>query len=138
MRRERTKKMIKKVIAVLVLAITIFACVGCREADKVSYNVSKEADNFNVVRRVAVINVRSDKILFEMVGRFSLEYDEADKQLELTTEIEDGVYGKHFIGLNQWITYVVEDVDATRVDKFKYEINYLPESIVPFKVTQND
>lgn len=28
---------------------------GCTEADKVSTNVSKEADNFNVLRRFAVI-----------------------------------------------------------------------------------
>ena len=29
---------------------------GCTEAEKVSTNVSKEADNFNVLRRFAVIN----------------------------------------------------------------------------------
>lgn len=46
---------------------------GCTEADKVSTNVSKEADNFNVLRRFAVINTRTDKVEFEIVGAFSLK-----------------------------------------------------------------
>ncbi|EMF0221315.1 hypothetical protein NTJ87_002883, partial [Enterococcus hirae] len=39
-------------ISLLGIGITLGAC---RESDKVSYNVSQEADNFNVIRRVAVI-----------------------------------------------------------------------------------
>lgn len=46
---------------------------ACTEADKVSSNVSQEADNFNVLRRFAVINTRTDKVEFELVGAFSLE-----------------------------------------------------------------
>lgn len=52
----------KKVILLLTLLTILLA--SCREADKVSHNISKEADNFNVVRRVAVINTRTDKVEF--------------------------------------------------------------------------
>lgn len=45
-------------------------CIGCTEADKVSQNVSQEADNFNVLRRFAVINTRTDKVEFELIGAF--------------------------------------------------------------------
>ena len=44
----------KKKLLVLVSFITVGTSLSaCTEADKVSYNVSQEADNFNVVRRVA-------------------------------------------------------------------------------------
>ena len=54
-----------KIITLAVVSLTGLALLaGCSEADKVSYNVSKEADNFNVRRRVTVINTRTDKIDF--------------------------------------------------------------------------
>ncbi len=42
----------KKVIALLLAASTILALPGCgTEAARVSYNLSREADNFNNVRQ---------------------------------------------------------------------------------------
>ena len=87
-----------------------------------------EADNFNITRRLAVINTRSDKPVFEMIGRFSIETDTVDNQLEITVEVEKGVYKKHFVYLNDWVTYVVEDVSGADVNTFVYEVNYLPEA----------
>ena len=34
--------------------------------------------------------------------------------------------------------YVVEDVSGAEVDKYRYEVNFLPESIVPVTITSND
>lgn len=31
--------------------------------------------------------------------------------------------------------YVVEDLEGAEVNQYKYEVNYMPESIVPFTVT---
>ena len=63
----------KFLVALLGLAIIGGTLTACTEADKVSSNVSQEADNFNVLRRFAVINTRTDKVEFELVGAFSLE-----------------------------------------------------------------
>ena len=63
----------KNVIAVIVIAGILLA--GCTEADKVSQNVSQEADNFNVIRRLTVLNARSDKPMFELIGAFSITVD---------------------------------------------------------------
>ena len=66
-----------KVLAVCVLlaaaCITAITLTGCRQSNRVSYNIGKEADNFNVTRRLAVINARSDEPVFELIGNFSLE-----------------------------------------------------------------
>lgn len=51
------KKNNKIFIAMLVIAIGCCSLTGCEtQADKVSYNLSQEADNFNVVRQLTVIN----------------------------------------------------------------------------------
>lgn len=125
----------KKLILVLTLS-TMFLLGGCRESDKVSYNVSQEADNFNVVRRVAVINTRTDKIEFEVVGRISISA--GSDQLEIMVEVGKGEYKKHIVNMTDWNMYVVEDLEGAAVNEYKYEVNYMPESIIPFTVTEND
>lgn len=124
------KKTIMKIVAIILCVVVVGATfMGCqRQSDRVSYNLSLEADNFNITRRLAVINTRSDKPVFEMIGRFSIETDTVDNQLEITVETEKGVYKKHFVYLNDWVTYVVEDVSGADVNTFVYEVNYLPEA----------
>ena len=78
---------INKKLMITTMLMGVFLLGGCRESDKVSYNVSQEADNFNVVRRVAVINARTDKIEFEVVGRISI--NAGSDQLEIMVEDEN-------------------------------------------------
>ena len=131
------KKKIVAVMAIVVLAAMMLA--GCTEASQVSYNVSQEADNFNVLRRFAVINTRTDNVEFELIGAFSLQVEDShDNQVEVVVELEDGTYKKHIIGMNENTMYVVEDLGGAKVNKYKYEVNYIPETIVPFTITEND
>lgn len=126
----------KKYIAMLLIGIALMGCGT--EANQVSHNVSKEADNFNVVRRLAVINTMTGDPLFEMIGKFSINVNAEQNKLSVIVEVEDGVYKKHIIGLNNATTmFVVEDIDGSDVSKFKYEVNYMPEKIIPFTVTQS-
>ncbi len=128
----------KQIAAASAAVFCILAMTGCTESDKVSYNVSKEADNFNVIRRLTVINARSDKPVFELIGAFSIEVDNEDNQLEIICETGENEYKKHFVSLNEWTIYVVEDVGGADVDKYRYEVNFLPESILPVTVTSSD
>lgn len=127
-----------KKIVIPVMLMGAFLLGGCdgRESDEVSYNVSQEADNFNVIRRVAVINVRTDKIEFEVIGRISVDTDDSDK-LVILVEVEQGVYKKHLVNMTEWNMYVVEDLEGAAVNQYRYEVNYMPESIIPFTVTEN-
>lgn len=129
------RKMLKRMLAVgLSLSLICGLLTGCTEAERVSYNISEEADNFNVFRRVVVVNVMSDKILFELDGFFSINLDGVDNQLEITCETANGVYKKHFIGLSEMVAYTVEDLSGAKVDKYHYEIHYLPKgNVIDFK-----
>lgn len=128
----------KKIIASILLVI--LACVlfsSCTQANRVSQNISQEADNFNVTRRLTVINARTDKPVFELIGNFSLQNNKAG-ELEVICEVGQGVYKKHFVYLNEWTIYVVEDVGGAFVDKYHYEVNFLPEMIMPFTFKSED
>lgn len=122
----------------LVLVVLCFSLTGCRQADRVSANVSQQADNFNVIRRLTVINARTDKPMFELVAAFSLEVDHNDNQLEIICETGPNDYKKHFVGLNEWTLYVVEDVSGANVDPYHYEVNFLPEMIQPITFISED
>lgn len=130
-------KKIKIISLILALVIGTIVLTGCTESNRVSNNIRKQADNFNVTRRISVINARSDKPVFELIGNFSLQ-NNANNELEIIVEVENGKYKKHFIYLNEWTMYVVEDVSGAYVDKYHYEINYLPEMIVPITITSQD
>ena len=122
----------KILIVVLCMACLIVCFAGCdqRQADDVSYNLSKEADNFNVVRQITVINSRSDDVLFQMTGKLSLQ-NEGHHELAVIVEDENGIYHKHFIYLNDWTTYVVEDLGGAEVSKYHYTLNYNPKMWLP-------
>ena len=121
----------KKVLALLLSVSTMFAFSGCSEASKVSHNLSLEADNFNDVRQVTVINCLQGDVLFQMTGKMSITADTFDNQLEVVVEDEKGEYKKHFIGLSDNVTYVVEDITAGDVSKYKYTLNFNPEMWIP-------
>ena len=132
------KKSVIGCMAAMMVAVSAIGLTGCTEADRVSQNISQQADNFNVIRRLTVLNARSDKPMFELVGAFSLTVDDEDNQLEITCETGENEYKKHFIGLNEWTMYVVEDVSGAEVDKYHYEVNFLPEMINPITFTSED
>lgn len=132
----------KKKILTTLLAVGLMATMltGCQtEAQRVSYNLSQEADNFNIVRQLTVINCIEGDVLFQMTGRMSITADTADNQLEIIVE-DDGTYVKHFVGLSDNVTYVVEDLNLgdNAVSKYKYTLNFNPKMWIPVNVETID
>lgn len=128
-----------KILAITIgMALLLGALSGCSQADRVNSNISKEADAFNVTRRLTVVNARTDKPLFELVGTFSVSNNSAG-ELVVTSKIGDGQYKKDYVYINkEWTMYVVEDLSGANVSPYHYEINFLPEMIWPFGVTHTD
>lgn len=134
----KTKKMCVLLLILVLLMSTLTGCFTQRESDKVSQNLSLEADNFNIVRQLTVINCIEGDVLFQMTGKMSITADTADNQLEVTIEDEYGEYQKHFIGLSDNVTYVVEQKNFKDVNKYKYTLNYNPNMWIPITVDTVD
>ena len=130
----------KKVIAILTVIMMVAFLAGCSEASRVESNLTKEADNFNVVRQLTVINCLQGDVLFQMTGKMSITADIDDKQLEIIVENDDGNYTKHFVGLSDNVTYTIEDLNlgANDVEKYKYTLNFNPEMLLPVEVETID
>jgi hypothetical protein len=129
----------RKILLVFALMGCLLVLTGCEsEAEKVSYNLSQQADNFNVIRQLTVINCIEGDVLFQMTGKMSITADTEDNQLEVIVEDEDGSYKKHYIGLSDNVTYVLEDLGENNVSKYKYTLNYNPKMWIPVEVQTID
>ena len=129
----------KKVLTTaLMTAMAVVAFAGCSQASRVSSNLSKEANNFNDVRQLTVINCLQGDTLFQMTGKMSIVADTADNQLEIIVEEEDGTYKKHFVGLSDNVTYVVEDITAGDVSNYRYTLNFNPKMWIPVDIDTID
>lgn len=132
----------KRIVGIIALAtLTIGTLSGCStQADKVEYNLTQEADNFNIVRQLTVINCLQGDVLFQMTGRMSITADVEDDQLEIIVENEDGNYTKHFVGLSDNVTYTIEDLNLGKNDvkKYKYTLNFNPNMWLPYDVETID
>ena len=127
----------KKILCLVLCVSIICVCLcGCEsEAQRVSHNLSQQADNFNIVRQLTVINCIEGDVLFQMTGKMSITADTADNQLEIIVE-NNGTYVKHFIGLSDNVTYVVEDLNLgdNAVSKYQYTLNFNPNMWIPVNV----
>ena len=130
------KKLLSLVLCLSVLGVCL---TSCSEADRASYNLSKQADNFNIVRQLTVINCIEGDVLFQMTGKLSIYADTTDNQLEITVE-DGGTYVKHFVGLSDNVTYVVEDLNLgdNAVSKYRYTLNFNPNMWIPVNVGMID
>ena len=123
---ERTTYM--KKIAAALLAVLVFA--ACETpADTVSHNLSKDAENFKINRRVVMFNGITDEYLLVIEGLCSIEDD--GRQLEVTCKVAQDGYKKHFLGLSDNVSYFVEQGEPADVSEFHYRVTFRPQSIVP-------
>ena len=127
-----------KLILLATLVLSATTLVACSQADRVSSNLSQEADNFNTVRKVTVLNAITNDVMFEMSGRMSISADTEDNQLEVIVEDEKGEYQKHIVGLSDNVSYIVQDVTTKDVNNYKYTINFNPKMWIPAEIETVD
>jgi len=105
---------------------------GCdNDAYVASRNLSYEADQFRVFRRIIFYNGILDKYMLSIEGFCSINVDGVDKQLEVTCLDASGSYVKHFLGLSDNTTYFVEQLNPKKVSKNHYKVLFKPQVIVP-------
>jgi hypothetical protein len=117
-----------KRIFTAIVAMMMAMCIltGCSEADKVNWNISRDAEYFNCERRITVYNARTDTIILEMEGYMNISND-SDGELVCTVKTGKDEYKKNYIYLNEYILYVVEDITGTDEDPYHFKINFHTE-----------
>lgn len=122
----------KKIIALFLGLIILGGCNPfVTDADVVSQNVSREADQFRVLRRVVFYNGITGDYMLTIEGYCSLgNFDDAG-ELTVTCKIGEGEYKKNFLGLSDNVTYFVEQLDNANVSADHYKVVFKPSVIVP-------
>lgn len=124
---------IKKTTAIIgaALMVGIAATAGACDSDAktVSENISKEADSFNVQRKITVLNTRTDKFMFYAEGRCSVERDNG-WLIALCRHAPDE-YRKHLIGPATDAFPSVEQLAPIDVSRYHTLIVMKPEGIIP-------
>lgn len=119
----------KKVVAISLILILMFALTSCRQSDVVTHNLRREADDFNVRRRITVLNTRTDTPMMQITGLLSINVD-SDGDLNIAIEKAPGEYILNFAHLSQDTTYIVEQIETKEVSKYQYEIIFYPKQII--------
>lgn len=115
----------------LIMGGIVLCLTGCTSAETVSHNLSREADEFKVKRRITFINLRTDSYLFSITGNCSVQ---GSSEISVICRIGEDKYQKHFFGVSNETTYIVEQLEYNDVSRYDYEIVFRPEAIVPIEI----
>lgn len=116
-------------VLIAVIIVPMFVFTGCTEASKVNYNISKQADYFESLRKITVYNARTDKIILEAEGYMSLS-NNSTNELVVTCKVGPSQYKKNYVYLNQYTIYAVEDISGTYTDPYHYKM-YFHTDVLP-------
>lgn len=121
----------KKNLALAAVAVSAIAVLtGCSsQASTIDANMTKEADEFKIDRRITFVNGITDEYMLVIEGKCSQTNE--GSQLEVICKVGDGEYKKHFLGLSDNVTYVSEQVESSNVDPYRYEVVFKPEAVLP-------
>lgn len=120
----------KKLLASAVAVTALSVLTGCStDADVVNENLSKDADNFKVPRRITFINGITDNYLLTIEGYCSLD---SSNPAQLTvTCAKDGGYTRDYLGKSDNVTWVAQQLDPAKVSPNYYKVIFKPSTIIP-------
>lgn len=123
------KKEFKILFLAIASAVLICLVTGCSEAERVNYNMSKQADYFECERKITVYNARTDNIILEAEGHMSIS-NNSTNELVVTVKTGPNEYKKNYVYLNAYTMYAVEDITGTHTDPYHYKL-YWHTNIMP-------
>lgn len=132
--KKRNNK-ITRMVAGAALAVGLIAPLAAcsSDAEIASRNLSTAAEYFEVDRRIVFFNGITDAYLLTIEGRCSVESADSalGGSLEVTCKIGPDEFKKHFLGLSDNVSYLVEQLEPIDVSTYHYRVVFKPQSIVP-------
>ena len=119
----------KKILLVVMLVTIVAALSACTQMETVTHNLKREADDFNIRRRITVLNTRTDTPMMQITGLLAISTD-SDGDLNITIEKSPGKYVLNYAHLSQDTTYIVEQIETKEVSKYQYEIKFYPSHLI--------
>lgn len=121
----------KKISIIVGVSLGIILLSGCTDADVASSNLSEDADNFKILRKITFINTVTDEVLYTVEGNMSINADVDDNQLEITAKTGEDEFQKHYLGLSPTTVYIVEQLEWKKTNQYQFKITIKPSALVP-------
>lgn len=125
--------MFKKYWYVIAMAVALAAggaLAACStDASVVNENLSKDADNFKVNRRVVFYNAILDKYILVVEGFCSVDPGDGNR-MTVTCKVGNE-YKRNALGKSDNVLWWYEQLDASGVSPNHYKVIFKPETIVP-------
>lgn len=123
---KNNKLLITGVLVIASLGLT--ACFDT-DADVATKNISTASEQFEIARRITVINNITDKVQMLVEGKCSMEY--LDKKTEVICKLKDGTILRNDVQRGDNVTIMVEQTTGTAIDTSQYRVIFKPEAVVP-------
>jgi hypothetical protein len=122
---------VKKLLLIVLTGLSLLGLASCSDdANVASDNISKDADNFKVNRRIVAVNNYTNDYVLTVEGWCNIDADETEDQLEITCKVGADGYKKHFVGLSG-LSYFVEQLEASNVSVDHYKVTFKPTTVIP-------
>lgn len=129
---NRFKKIIATGVALAATGLTLTAC-DADDAEVVNHNLTKAADNFEIMRRVVVVNGITDKYMLSIEGLCSL--DPKEGRVWITCKVGEGEgadsYKRHQIYTSDNVFVLSEQLEAVQASAYHYRVTFKPQTILP-------
>ncbi len=123
----------KSALAALFCGVVLTACGGSN-ADKVDDNLKKEAEKFNMLRKLVVTNNITDEVQYTAEGRCSFERPDSGRIDFICKEFAGegpSAYRKYVFTVGDNVTVAVLQLKPLNVSEYRTKIIFRPESIIP-------
>ena len=112
--------------------LAILGLSACdKDADVVSRNLSTDADNFKIMRRVVFYNGITGNYILEITGLCSLGNQDTSKRMTVTCRTGSSTYKKHVLGLSDNVTFFAEQIESANASSYFYKVVFKPSTIIP-------
>ena len=115
-----------------IILFTLPFLASCNQNSYVSKNISIDAGNFKINRRIVFYNGITGKNILTIEGLCSLDnvdhtmrsrpLTDSPKEVSITCKVGEDSYKKHLLGLSDNVTYFAEQIDPSTQDTYFYKV----------------
>jgi len=124
------KNILRKIMmgAAILVMLTASQC-GQDDATVASANLSKAADNFEIVRNIVFYNTWTDTEVAIVTGRCSIEVGQ--HKLAVICKDGDGDFKKHYLGRSANLSFFAVQLEGADVSTMHTRITWKPQGFIP-------
>ena len=119
----------KKIFILLFAFVMVFGLLlgGCSQAETVTHNIQKDADKFNVYRKMTFVNLYTNELLYSAEGYFSVQttYDneyQGQQEIGIVFKVGKDEYKMDYFSIDKNVAYVIEQTKNTTTDPYHWKI----------------